>query len=458
MANLPITWATPLTQLRYTDMIPVGRAGVPTAYNIDVAILTEVFNVKHYGAVGNGIVDDTVAIKAAITALLAVGGGALYFPSGTYRVTSTLTIKLTGATVRGAQVYGNGPSSIINYTPADGTDCLRCLGPSVLISNLHIHDLSFVGAGFASATGNAIRLQRCIMPNQISNINIEHFGGGAGIYVESSWLSILSSIWTQENKYGVLLTNDPVAGGWGSTIGTTLHNCHLQSSSSHGLYVPVIAPGAYTVGNITVDTCIIEGNVGSGIYAYGIINFAFHNIYFELNHVGTGDIFLERCIFGKIELCSGHTPPAFQSLTLDAACVAIYIGVNNWQGTVTYAGTLIYDILSSWTTAANTAIEHQTLNSIIYFAADDATPSVKNGIYESKFCYTANVNATTITNLDDGFTGQDIYIIVGDALTTFDFTASWLKGNNGGDYIAGNGDVIHAIRDNFGFWYCQIIK
>jgi hypothetical protein len=39
-----------------------------------------------YGAIGNGVADDRAAIQAAINALVAAGGGTLYFPPGTYRV------------------------------------------------------------------------------------------------------------------------------------------------------------------------------------------------------------------------------------------------------------------------------------------------------------------------------------------------------------------------------------
>jgi len=49
-----------------------------------------VFNVKTYGATGNGVTDDTAAINAAITALAASGGGTLYFPTGIYLISSTL--------------------------------------------------------------------------------------------------------------------------------------------------------------------------------------------------------------------------------------------------------------------------------------------------------------------------------------------------------------------------------
>ena len=52
---------------------------------------TLVFNVKNYGATGDGSTDDTSFISAAITAA-AVSGGVVFFPPGTYRVTSVLTI------------------------------------------------------------------------------------------------------------------------------------------------------------------------------------------------------------------------------------------------------------------------------------------------------------------------------------------------------------------------------
>ena len=56
----------------------------------------ERFNVKDFGAVGNGIADDTLAIQAAINAAVLAGGfagsaGFVFVPSGLYKITSTLT-------------------------------------------------------------------------------------------------------------------------------------------------------------------------------------------------------------------------------------------------------------------------------------------------------------------------------------------------------------------------------
>ena len=56
------------------------------------------FNVKDYGATGDGTTDDATAIQAAIAAAVTAGGGTVLFPTGTYKINSELEI--TGAYVR----------------------------------------------------------------------------------------------------------------------------------------------------------------------------------------------------------------------------------------------------------------------------------------------------------------------------------------------------------------------
>ncbi|RFA22547.1 right-handed parallel beta-helix repeat-containing protein [Subtercola boreus] len=49
-----------------------------------------VFNVSDYGAVGDGVQDDLPAIKAAIAAAVADGGGTVWFPVGVYSISAAI--------------------------------------------------------------------------------------------------------------------------------------------------------------------------------------------------------------------------------------------------------------------------------------------------------------------------------------------------------------------------------
>jgi len=53
---------------------------------IPTPIVTTTYNVKDYGALGDGAHNDVPAIKAAMTAASAAGGGTVYLPGGTYRL------------------------------------------------------------------------------------------------------------------------------------------------------------------------------------------------------------------------------------------------------------------------------------------------------------------------------------------------------------------------------------
>jgi hypothetical protein len=85
------------------------------------------------------------------------------------------------------------------------------------------------------------------------------------------------------------------------------------------------------------------------------------------------------------------------------------------------------------------------------FTDADDTPSVA-GYINFK---TANTGATTITDFDDGFDGQTIKVIINDANTTIDFTASGLKGNAGADWSPTTGDHMTCTYDGTD-WFCDV--
>ncbi|MBV8070090.1 MAG: hypothetical protein JO270_09315 [Acidobacteriaceae bacterium] len=68
-----------------------------------------VYNVKSYGAKGNGSSDDTAALNAALSAVASHGGGYLFLPRGTYEISSEIVIP------NGVQMVGLGWSNPPEY-------------------------------------------------------------------------------------------------------------------------------------------------------------------------------------------------------------------------------------------------------------------------------------------------------------------------------------------------------
>ena len=71
-----------------------------------------IFNVKAFGAKGDGVTDDTAAIQAAIDSI-GSEGGVVFLPLGSYKLTDTITLRpllrLKGSTRRG---WGSGPGGL----------------------------------------------------------------------------------------------------------------------------------------------------------------------------------------------------------------------------------------------------------------------------------------------------------------------------------------------------------
>src|ERR1044072_4415244 len=77
------------------------------------------YNIRDFGAKGDGTSDDTVAIKSAFAFIAFRNGGILNFPEGDYVITSTITIpsNITISGVSGAE--SNAPTG--NYTQRNAT-------------------------------------------------------------------------------------------------------------------------------------------------------------------------------------------------------------------------------------------------------------------------------------------------------------------------------------------------
>lgn len=102
--------------------ITVGTSGTPASLDTNFSnaqdnfneLYTGRFNVKDYGAIGNGIADDSEGIQAALDAAYAVKG-AVYMPSGVYYCTKSLIVPSY------VKIYGDGIGKTIIRNPATVT-------------------------------------------------------------------------------------------------------------------------------------------------------------------------------------------------------------------------------------------------------------------------------------------------------------------------------------------------
>lgn len=69
--------------------------------------LAELVSVKDFGAVGDGLSDDTAAIQAAIDAVGAVDDGVVFFPTGKYRITTSLNLTNGRVSLKGSSSNRN---------------------------------------------------------------------------------------------------------------------------------------------------------------------------------------------------------------------------------------------------------------------------------------------------------------------------------------------------------------
>jgi hypothetical protein len=120
------------------------------AVNRDItAKFGEYVSVKDFGAVGDGVADDTAAIQAAINAMFTAGGGTLYFPAGNYRHTVQLVFKnnisYIGASYKSTQLTYTGISDqVVIQNPVNGST----------VANIHIEGLYFKGLSIVAGKGN----------------------------------------------------------------------------------------------------------------------------------------------------------------------------------------------------------------------------------------------------------------------------------------------------------------
>ncbi len=296
---------------RGTVLVSMPGGGSVTGHQIGPhTFAPAIFDVTEYGAVGDGIADDTVAIQAAITAAL-LAGGSVYLPATTkyYRCRSGLLVSFTsaGQTFR---LFGDGLQSYLFFqnstsTPQDGITIDATLAKGA--NGKAVVSMADVTIGTDTTFRYAMNLKsshrgtyKNVWITGAGNAGLlfggcflnTFLGGGVSLNVGSP-----GGVLQATPLYGVVLGAGPDNGGsnGNSFIGSCFEGCAevakaitgatnatpIQiTSAGHGYVAGDIvaiagvtgntaANGSWSIGTITANTFTLTGSAGNGAYVNG---------------------------------------------------------------------------------------------------------------------------------------------------------------------------------------------
>jgi hypothetical protein len=180
------------------------------------------YNVKDgYGAVGDGVADDTAAIQAAITACETANGGIVFLPDGFYKTTSPLLITESHVTLC-------GPGMGIGFNPDGGLKGAAVILPSSAAA--------FTGSAVIrvgqSGTPTSVLAGICLRGFVIAGFSLP--SNAEGIYAEVT-ASLISEIRIHDTTSHGMHLASVLAEGDGC-FNDVFHN-FIQNAGGSGIYM-----------------------------------------------------------------------------------------------------------------------------------------------------------------------------------------------------------------------------
>ena len=164
-------------------------------------------DVRQFGAKGDGIIDDTEAVRHAVEK----GDGALFFPSGTYLISETINIALTK----------KGPVAISGES-GTSTVIMTGEGPAFRLAGAH------QGTGDPGSVKPVVWDQER-MPT-VQNIALEGKNPNAdGFELLGTMQSVFDGVMVRRMRHGIHLVK--------RNRNVVISNCHLYHNSGVGLYL-----------------------------------------------------------------------------------------------------------------------------------------------------------------------------------------------------------------------------
>jgi hypothetical protein len=225
---------------------PSGAGGVQRTVEDK---LRDVVSVKDFGAVGDGVADDTVAIQAAVNAAQNLYNQTVRFPCGVYKVTGLITI------TQGVMLMGEGSQG---SNEAYGTTILHYSNAGLLLWN---------GNGASTAgTGGGLQNMQLLKANGYSG------GDAVSILATSDNFRpgemVLTNLLVAMQGTGLWARGIHVDGTACTTVGSkgvrsiACHKVRVASCTTNNQYVYLNQAVHFSANHLQVDTGTGTGTAG----------------------------------------------------------------------------------------------------------------------------------------------------------------------------------------------------
>ncbi len=393
------------------------RLGLPANSQFQDIITKEPWvDVRAFGAVGDGVTDDTAACQAALDFAITNGNTETYFPTGTYMVTG-----LTIATRQ--RIHGDGNCSEIKLI--DNSDANILTTTTGIVSQLTIKDIRFNGNRTNQASGDGLHLEGTnILWAVIERVSIT-LCKDYGIYIDNANVVSITDTRIGECGFGARIIDSEEVNFTGSTI---------EFNDTYGIKFEATGPGsANTVFNTWFES---GGSIDEEPTDYIIIDTPTVIIRDSRFHMGNGsdngptnsciNILTgnNNCLIEGNSFVGTVHASATNAIVLDSGSSNNMIFMNRGGSGGTVGGgttdedgrNYIVEVNSTSGSGINQA--GRNVLKRLDFGSSDATPSVLNGNF-----FTTHNGTLTITAFDGGFEGQVINVI-SRGVITFDTTTA----------------------------------
>jgi len=291
-----------------------------------------------FGAVGDGVTDDTAAIQALLDSIVA-DSTFVEIPPGTYKISATLNLTFTQDSTAHVGIESHG--AILQSAITDGTPLLRVISNAVvrffLIDGLQIKGNGQEGHGLVMRADNqAVFLYNCCL----RDVFIEGCGGDGCVMYGNIFESQLANSFFRQNQNGLSMGNSPDGGVlsaihlYGCVFGQNRETgCQMINNATdagfHGCYFlengtwGANCPNGFTL----MSNCGFENNwMSAGSFAAGNAGVAFQN-------------------FGNMLACSA-TSRHYQTHLVNGYVTSIFSMTGCFRSGVEEAGTMHLSNLS----------------------------------------------------------------------------------------------------------------